>query len=440
MFRFFRARRFRRQVVDECAWPFAHLYIRGFLAAQCRTSSPRSASLSAPGDGYPGLTATRHDPRGEQFAVGARPRSATFTRRTARVQRAASNVMAASAIRHSQVLPVNYINFAEEEDPPSGDRLLQSAWLCNCTDFQRPRRSNLLRITASGENCGDFVSVSPAGRRRVDINPDRKGGRPNTHGDPHIRTIDGTHYDFQSAGEFTLLRGESIEIQARHTPVETASPLPPNAPPGSAVARRSTPQPRSVSARTASVQLSGQPDPSGMTARQRQAGRKAGPTRHDAGGGASADHRRAESIEYGARMFATVAASTLVPRHRCPIARANFGIMGAIAPRNWLPALPDNSWLGQRPAARRLATTRSTGQFADAWRVTNTTTLFDYARKSTARMLELAQVQAGCSLPRPWAPPVAPQQPIALDAARKICGGIVDASTSATASRCFSDG
>ena len=45
-------------------------------------------------------------------------------------------------------------------------------------------------------------------------------------GDPHIRTVDGKRYDFQAAGEFTLLRDrEGMEIQVRQTPVETPPPI-----------------------------------------------------------------------------------------------------------------------------------------------------------------------------------------------------------------------
>ncbi|MEQ1917326.1 MAG: cadherin domain-containing protein, partial [Gallionella sp.] len=45
-------------------------------------------------------------------------------------------------------------------------------------------------------------------------------------GDPHLITVDGLHYDFQSAGEFVALRGRNgLEIQTRHTPVSTASAI-----------------------------------------------------------------------------------------------------------------------------------------------------------------------------------------------------------------------
>src|SRR5690606_34189345 len=42
-------------------------------------------------------------------------------------------------------------------------------------------------------------------------------------GDPHLTTVDGVHYDFQSAGEFTALREEGFEVQTRQTEVPTAT-------------------------------------------------------------------------------------------------------------------------------------------------------------------------------------------------------------------------
>ncbi len=48
----------------------------------------------------------------------------------------------------------------------------------------------------------------------------------NSIGDPHTRTVNGTNYDFQAVGEFTLLRdGDQMEIQVRQTPVATQNPI-----------------------------------------------------------------------------------------------------------------------------------------------------------------------------------------------------------------------
>jgi hypothetical protein len=46
---------------------------------------------------------------------------------------------------------------------------------------------------------------------------------PSGWGDPHLTTVDGVHYDFQSAGEFTALREEGLVIQTRQAPVPTAT-------------------------------------------------------------------------------------------------------------------------------------------------------------------------------------------------------------------------
>jgi FtsP/CotA-like multicopper oxidase with cupredoxin domain len=46
------------------------------------------------------------------------------------------------------------------------------------------------------------------------------------NGDPHVHTVDGKRYDFQAVGEFTLLRDrDGMEVQARHWPVQTATPI-----------------------------------------------------------------------------------------------------------------------------------------------------------------------------------------------------------------------
>jgi hypothetical protein len=46
-------------------------------------------------------------------------------------------------------------------------------------------------------------------------------GAAKLEGDPHITTADGTHYDFQGAGEFVSLRDSSDEIQTRQAPIST---------------------------------------------------------------------------------------------------------------------------------------------------------------------------------------------------------------------------
>ena len=70
-------------------------------------------------------------------------------------------------------------------------------------------------------------------------------------GDPHITTLDGTHYDFQGAGEFVALRDAGgAEIQVRQAPIATT--FNPGADPydGLATCRPGTPRSRRASAST----------------------------------------------------------------------------------------------------------------------------------------------------------------------------------------------
>jgi hypothetical protein len=83
--------------------------------------------------------------------------------------------------------------------------------------------------------------------------------------------MNGVHYDFQGAGEFSLLKaGEKFEVQSRMHPVATASPLPPNPHTGlsSCVSVNTAAALRVGDQRvTYQPRLDGQPDPTGMEIR-----------------------------------------------------------------------------------------------------------------------------------------------------------------------------
>src|SRR5258707_15459588 len=53
--------------------------------------------------------------------------------------------------------------------------------------------------------------------------------------------------------------------------------------------------------------------------------------------------------------------------------------MGPIPADNWLPLAPDGSSFGPEPAALADRFALLNSRFADAWRVTNKTSLFDYS-------------------------------------------------------------
>lgn len=58
--------------------------------------------------------------------------------------------------------------------------------------------------------------------------------------------------------------------------------------------------------------------------------------------------------------------------------RATEGIMGAIAPNNWLPNLSNGDFRGPRPDSRAQRRHDLYETFADSWRVNETTSLFYY--------------------------------------------------------------
>jgi hypothetical protein len=116
---------------------------------------------------------------------------------------------------------------------------------------------------------------------------------------------------------------------------------------------------------------------------------------------------------------------------------ARKGISGVIAyndaapvisqrSKSWLPALPDGSSVGPMPNSMHDRFVTLYQKFADAWRVTDQTSLFDYAPgTSTATFTDKnwpTEYAQSCSVPGQN-----PKAPIALAVAEKLTSGIVDA-------------
>ena len=98
------------------------------------------------------------------------------------------------------------------------------------------------------------------------------------------------------------------------------------------------------------------------------------------------------------------------------------GIMGAILPASWLPALPDGASAGPMPATmpQRYATLYQ--KFGDVWRVNNYTSLFDYAPGTSTETFTLKswppQNQA-CVIPQSR-----PARPASPQVAETVCRGV----------------
>lgn len=270
------------------------------------------------------------------------------------------------------------------------------------------------------------------------------GGRPNTEGDPHIRTVDGKRFDFQAAGEFTLLRGEDMELQARQTPVPTAAPLTdPNTglaacvSVNSAVALRAgrnriTYQPnlskRSEVDGGLILRIDGKPVDLASAPFDLPSGGRV--LRTSAAGGVEVQMPGGTSVvitpaRWGAH---NIDFMNVDVRH----ARAVEGVMGAVAAGGWLPALEDGAQLGPRPADANARYAALYGKFADSWRVRAGASLFDYEMGLGPRQFDVkgwpAPRSGACVAPPTPVLPAGgkPPSPIAGDAAKKLCAAVKD--------------
>jgi Bacterial Ig-like domain (group 3) len=272
-------------------------------------------------------------------------------------------------------------------------------------------------------------------------------------GDPHLTTVDGVHYDFQSAGEFTALRGNGLEIQTRQTPVATTFLPGANAYTGlrtcvaiySAVAAR-------VGTHRVSYEpnINGVPDPSGLQLRVDGALTTLGPGGIDLGGGSNpqSPNRGAASqspgrivqtpigggieIDYADGTQLVVTPAWWADQQKWYLnvnvygTTATEGIFGQLTNRSWLPALPDGSSLGPKPDSLHQRYIDLYEKFTAAWRVKDSTSLFDYAPGTSTGNFTLAEWPRenpqSCAIEgQPSAGP-----PLDVGAAERSCSAITD--------------
>jgi len=267
-------------------------------------------------------------------------------------------------------------------------------------------------------------------------------------GDPHITTVDGVHYDFQSAGEFTALRGDGLEIQTRQTPVATTSLPGANPYTGLAtcVAVYSAVATRVCNHRVSyQPNISGVPDPSGLQLRVDGQLTTLGPNGIDLScGGGLATHltpggRIVKSpagdgieIHYPDGTLLVVTPAWWPDQQKWYLnvnvygTTATEGIFGKLAKDSWLPALPDGTSLGSKPEALDQRYQDLYGKFANAWRVTDGTSLFDYAPGTNTATFTVPDWprfnKKSCLIPGQT-----PAQPTTQQIAAQACNGITDA-------------
>ncbi len=272
-----------------------------------------------------------------------------------------------------------------------------------------------------------------------------EGAQSRTEGDPHLATVGGVHYDFQAAGEFVLLRGEGFELQARHSPVSTDAPLGPDAHTGltSCVSINSA-----VALRIGQHRVTYQ-------SRAGDNGREGLELRID---GKLLPLPAELLLPFGGRIVRTPVTGgmqvealggtvvTITPgwweHYRVwylnidmKTVRATDGLMGMIAPQQWLPALPDGRTLGPRPVDLATRYRQLYDELGMAWRVDDAISLFDYAAGNSTRDFTLKDWPNGdspkdCRVPASWpgAGTLAkePLKPLPREAAAKHCARVTD--------------
>jgi hypothetical protein len=273
---------------------------------------------------------------------------------------------------------------------------------CLANDGTTGETNNLTLVPASSPVCCPYGGASPAigFMQVIDTAHTHSAwcGPTTVEGDPHITTADGTHYNFQGAGEFVTLRdADGAEIQTRETPVSTnfigTDPydgLTTCVSLNTAVAARV-----GKHRVTWEPNLNGVPDPAGLQLRidgalttlgaqgvELAPGGRVAP---QAGGALEVDFPDGKTLLVTPQWWASqsewylnvdVSHLGLVSEQGSV---SGSGIAGAIAAGSWLPALPNGTSVGAMPAGTPARYATLYRKFGDAWRVSDKDSLFDYA-------------------------------------------------------------
>lgn len=269
-------------------------------------------------------------------------------------------------------------------------------------------------------------------------------------GDPHLVLPDGKRYDFQSAGEFTLLRdAEGMEIQVRQTPAETPPP----------VTDAYSGLTSCVSLNTAVAARVGRHTIAFQPANSLEGGHILfvdGERTSLRAPGLDFDGHRVTPLETGEdkpgmRIDYANGTVVLVTPHlwdsygiryldvSVTNTQADEGVMGRIPKTSWLPKLRTGQTLGHRPTNPLERYVQLYRTFADSWRVTDATSMFVYAPgTSTATFTDVdwppppsykreVAVHPRCVLKPNFQKPLKPiERNIDVAEARRICHLVTD--------------
>lgn len=295
--------------------------------------------------------------------------------------------------------------------------------------------------------CCSYPGSSPRIEFVESNNPDEwaKCTNPITWGEPHITTVDGTYYNFQGAGEYvTLLDPDGAEVQVRQSPIPSDAPgnyipaLPKNYQPAyqndglvSCLSGNTAVAARVGTHRVTYEPSFGVPDPRGL---QLRIDGKVTTRGENFGDGGSVE-TSSDGIEIhfpdgkilsvsGSLPLLSVDFSGLgvVSKSARP---SESGLAGDVPEGSWLPKLPNGKSVGAMPSRLHDRYVALNKTFGDAWRVTKSSSLFDYAPgTSTATFTNAAwpvENAKTCSVPNVKTTPH-----ISAEAAEEACKSITN--------------
>jgi hypothetical protein len=256
-------------------------------------------------------------------------------------------------------------------------------------------------------------------------------------GDPHVHTVNGVAYDFQSAGEFTLLRdGNRMEIQVRQTPVPTANP----ATDAHSGLTECVSVNTAVAVRLGRYRISLQPGPDRQRLELYVDGKPAQVPADGIELGGNHVTAFAANGETGTRVdFGDGTVVLITPRLWNAVwlldvsvshTSADEGVMGFIPTGSWLPRLRNGVDVGPMPASLHDRYVMLYKTFADSWRVTDTTSLFVYAPGTSTKTFtdpDWPAEKLPCKLkPEFQIPGFKVQQSMPIERAEAICRVVTD--------------
>lgn len=247
-------------------------------------------------------------------------------------------------------------------------------------------------LTMRGESFMDRCEPDASGPRASSL-PPSGGGAPRcrnrcaaSNGDPHLRTLDGIAYDFQAAGEFSLLRTPdgTVDVQVRQEPATGAE---------QGWASNNT----ALALRIGDRRVAMYATPAGIDLRVDGAV-QGGQEEITVGGGHVQRHEGGIEVDLPdgtviwGLSIAPYGINVLVDPSPALVANG-VGLLGPSAPGLNVPRLPDGTAL-PAPIDRHDAYALLYQRFADAWRLTDASSLFDYDQGKTTASYTVADYPA----------------------------------------------